>query len=155
MQVGIIGSGNCYDDVCDVAYRIGQLLAERGVIIINGGLYGVMEAVSRGAKSKNGFVVGIIPTKDKRDANKYCDVIIATNMGHARNVIIVHSSDVLIAIGGSYGTLSEISIALKEGKRVIAYKPPVILDGLIIAKDAEDAVKKALGDRDEGNRGRA
>ncbi len=146
MQVGIIGSGRCYDDVCDVAYRIGQLLAERNVIIINGGLYGVMEAVSKGAKSRNGFVIGVIPGKDRRDANRFCDIVIATNMGHARNVIIVHSSDVLIAIGGSYGTLSEMAIALKEGKKVVAYKPPVEIDGLILARDAEDAVKKALGD---------
>ena len=151
MQVGVIGSGKCYDDVCDVAFRFGQLLAERGVIIINGGLGGVMEAVSRGAKSRNGFVVGIIPSKDRKDANEYCDVVIATNMGHARNMIIVHSSDVLIAIGGGFGTLSEMAIALKEGKKVVAYKPPVLLEGIILAESAEDAVKKALGDRNEGD----
>ena len=151
MQVGVIGSGKCYDDVCDVAFRVGQLLAERGVIIINGGLGGVMEAVSRGAKSRNGFVVGIIPSKDRRNANEYCDVVIATNMGHARNMIIVHSSDVIIAIGGGFGTISEMAIALKEGKKVVAYKPPVLLEGIILAESAEDAVKKALGDGNEGD----
>ena len=151
MQVGVIGSGKCYDDVCDVAFRVGQLLAERGVIIINGGLGGVMEAVSRGAKSRNGFVVGIIPSKDRRNANEYCNVVIATNMGHARNMIIVHSSDVIIAIGGGFGTISEMAIALKEGKKVVAYKPPVLLEGIILAESAEDAVKKALGDGNEGD----
>lgn len=151
MQVGVIGSGKCYDDVCDVAFRVGQLLAERGVIIINGGLGGVMEAVSRGAKSRNGFVVGIIPSKNKENANEYCNVVIATNMGHARNMIIVHSSDVIIAIGGGFGTISEIAIALKEGKKVVAYKPPVLLEGIILAESAEDAVKKALGDGNEGD----
>jgi len=144
MQVGVIGSGSCYDDVCEVAYRIGQLLAERGVVVINGGLGGVMEAVSRGAKSRNGVVIGIIPGKRKADANPYCDYVIATDMGHARNMIIVHSSDVLIAIGGGYGTISEMAIALKEGKRVVAYKPSVMLDGLIVAESAEEAVEKAL-----------
>ncbi len=151
MQVGVIGSGKCYDDVCDVAFRVGQLLAERGVIIINGGLGGVMEAVSRGAKSRNGFVVGIIPSKNKENANEYCNVVIATNMGHARNMIIVHSSDVIIAIGGGFGTISEMAIALKEGKKVVAYKPPVLLEGIILAESAEDAVKKALGDGNEGD----
>jgi len=151
MQVGVIGSGKCYDDVCDIAFRVGQLLAERGVIIINGGLGGVMEAVSRGAKSRNGFVVGIIPSKNKEDANEYCNVVIATNMGHARNMIIVHSSDVIIAIGGGFGTISEMAIALKEGKKVVAYKPPVLLEGIILAESAEDAVKKALGDGNEGD----
>ena len=153
MQVGVIGSGSCYDDICDVAFKIGHLLAEKGVVIINGGLGGVMEAVSRGAKSRNGFVVGVIPSKERRDANRYCDVVIATNMGHARNVVIVHSSDVLIAIGGGFGTLSEIAVALKEGKRVVAYKPPVLLEGIILAESAEDAVRKALGGGDEGDRG--
>lgn len=151
MQVGVIGSGKCYDNVCDIAFRVGQLLAERGVIIINGGLGGVMEAVSRGAKSRNGFVVGIIPSKDRRNANEYCNVVIATNMGHARNMIIVHSSDVIIAIGGGFGTISEMAIALKEGKKVVAYKPPVLLEGIILAESAEDAVKKALGDGNEGD----
>jgi len=144
MQVGVIGSGSCYDDICEVAFRIGQLLAEKNCVIINGGLGGVMEAVSRGAKSKNGVVIGIVPGKNREMANRYCDYVIATDMGHARNMIIVHSSDALIAIGGGYGTISEMAIAVKENKRVVAYKPQVILKGLIIAKNPEDAVEKAL-----------
>ncbi len=145
-QIGVIGSGSCVEDICEIAYNVGKLLAERGCIIINGGLYGVMEAVSSGAKSKGGFVVGIIPGKDKNQANKFCDVVIATNMGHARNMIIVHSSDAIISIGGEFGTISEMSIALKEGKKVVAIKPPVILPNLIIAKTAKEAVEIALED---------
>ncbi len=145
LQVGVIGSGDCYEDVCEIAERVGELLAERKCVIINGGLYGVMEAVSRGAKKKGGFVVGIVPGKNKEEANRYCDVVIATNMGHARNMIIVHSSDVLIAIGGGYGTISEMAIALKEGKRVVGIKTPVKLPGLIEAKTPEEAVDIALG----------
>lgn len=146
MQVGVIGSGECYEDICDFAYKLGQILAEKGVVVINGGLGGVMEAVSRGVKSRNGIVIGIIPSKDKRTANAYCDYVIATDMGHARNMIIVHSSDVLIAVGGSYGTISEMAIALKEGKKVVAYKPAVMLEGLMVARTPEEAVKLALGD---------
>ncbi len=144
MQVGVIGSGSCYGDICQAAFRIGQLLAEKGCVVINGGLGGVMEAVSKGAKSRNGIVIGIVPGKDKGMANRYCDYVIATDMGHARNMIIVHSSDVLIAVGGSYGSISEMAIALKEGKRVVAYKPSVFLEGLILAETAEEAVEKAL-----------
>ncbi|AIY90749.1 TIGR00725 family protein [Geoglobus acetivorans] len=144
MQIGIIGSGRCYGDICDTAYRIGQLLAENGAVVINGGLGGVMEAVSRGAKSRGGTVIGIIPFKDKKLANRYCDYIIATDMGHARNMVIVHSSDALIAVGGSYGTISEMAIALKEGKRVVAYRPAVKLDGLVLAESPEEAVNLAL-----------
>ncbi len=145
LQVGVIGSGDCYEDVCKIAERVGELLAERKCVIINGGLYGVMEAVSRGAKKKGGFVVGIVPGKNKEEANRYCDVVIATNMGHARNMIIVHSSDVLIAVGGGYGTISEMAIALKEGKRVVGIKTPIKLPGLIEAKTPEEAVDIALG----------
>ncbi len=144
MQIGVIGSGSCYDDICDAAFRIGQLLAERNCVVINGGLGGVMEAVSRGAKSRNGVVIGVVPGKDREMANKYCDYVIATDMGHARNMIIVHSSDALIAVGGGYGTISEMAIALKEGKRVVAYKPSVFLNGLILAETPEEAVEKAL-----------
>lgn len=144
MQVGVIGSGECYDDICEFAYRLGQLLAEKNCVVINGGLGGVMEAVSRGVKSRNGVVIGIIPGKDRRMANPYCDYVIATDMGHARNMIIVHSSDVLIAVGGGYGTVSEMAIALKEGKTVVAYKPAVKLDGLIEVKTPEEAVSIAM-----------
>ncbi len=144
MQVGVIGSGRCYEDICDAAFRIGQLLAENGCTVVNGGLGGVMEAVSKGVKSKGGTVIGIVPGKDMAMANRYCDYVIATDMGHARNMIIVHSSHVLIAVGGSYGTVSEMAIALKEGKRVVAYRPPVLLDGVIAVKSPEEAVEKVM-----------
>ncbi|WP_456368497.1 TIGR00725 family protein, partial [Geoglobus sp.] len=133
-----------YGDVCEFAFRVGQLLAERGCVVINGGLGGVMEAVSRGVKSRNGVVIGIVPGKDRMMANPYCDYVIATNMGHARNMIIVHSSDALIAVGGGYGTVSEIAIALKEGKTVVAYKPPVKLDGLIEVETPEEAANRVV-----------
>ncbi len=142
-QIGVIGAGEC-DGVCEAAYRVGQLLAERGCVVINGGLGGVMEAVSRGAREKGGVVVGVVPSKRREDANPFCSVVIATNMGHARNMIIVHSSDALIAVGGGYGTISEMAIALKEGKRVVAINPPVPLQGLITVTTPEEAVERVL-----------
>jgi hypothetical protein len=140
-QVGIIGSSFCGEELYGIAYRVGELLAEKGYIVINGGLGGVMEASAKGAKEKGGFVIGIIPSASKRDANQFCDAVIATDMGHARNMIIVHSSDAIIAVGGGFGTISEMAIALKEGKKVIAISPEIRLPGLIIAENAEEAVK--------------
>lgn len=145
MQIGVIGSGSCDDEVYQLAFRVGQLLAEKGCILINGGLGGVMEASAKGAKSKGGITVGILPA-GAEEANPYIDIKIATHMGHARNMIIVHSSDALISVGGEYGTISELAIALKEGKRVASLKPPVILKGMKVFEKAEEAVEYVLKD---------
>jgi len=144
MQVGVIGSSECDDELYRIAYRVGELLAEKGCVVINGGLTGVMEASAKGAKSKGGVVVGVIPSAFKDDANPYVDIVIATNMGHARNMIIVNSSDAVIAVGGGYGTISEMSIALKEGKKVVAINPAVKLPGLVVVETPEEAVEKVL-----------
>ncbi len=141
-QVSVIGAGRVDEELERIAERVGELLAERNCIVINGGLGGVMEAVSRGASRKGGTVVGIIP--DLSDGNRYLSVRIKTNMGHARNVIVAQSGDVVISIGGGYGTISEMAIALKTGKRVVAIKPPVVLPGVELADSAEEAVEKAL-----------
>ncbi|MEM2176915.1 MAG: TIGR00725 family protein [Archaeoglobaceae archaeon] len=145
MQIGVIGSGFCNEETYKLAYRVGELIAERGCILINGGLGGVMEASAKGAKSKGGITVGVLP-RGVEEANPYIDIKIATNMGHARNMIIVHSSDALISIGGEYGTISEIAIALKERKRVASLKPPVILRGMKIFETAEEAVDYLVSD---------
>ncbi len=146
MQIGVIGSGFCDEETYELAYKVGQLLAERGCVVINGGLGGVMEASAKGAKSKGGLTVGILP-RSAKDANPYIDIKIATDMGHARNMIIVHSSDALISVGGEYGTISEIAIALKVGKRVASLKPPVVLKGMVVFDKAEDAVNYAVSGR--------
>ncbi len=144
LQVAVVGSERCDERLYQIAYDVGRLLAERGCVVINGGLGGVMEASSAGAKLKGGLTVGVIPSDRKEDANQYTDVVIVTNMGHARNVIIAQSCDAMIAVGGGYGTISEMAIALKLDKRVVAIEPEVVLPNLIIAKDAEEAVEKAL-----------
>lgn len=119
MQVAVIGGAECSDSVRKMAYDLGIKLAKEGHVIICGGLGGVMEAVCCGAKEGRGEVVGILPG-EKDDANPWVGIRVATGMGHARNVIIVKSADVVIALPGEFGTLSEMALALKMGKQVIS-----------------------------------
>lgn len=142
-QVGILGASSCDETTYEIAFQVGKLLAEKSCTVINGGLGGVMEASSKGVQSQGGIVIGVLPG-EKQFANPYIGVSIATNMGHARNMVIVHSSDAVIAINGEYGTVSEIAIALKEGKRVVAINPPVKFPDLIVCKSASEAVDKVL-----------
>ncbi len=146
IQVGVIGSSRCDERLYEIAMRIGELLAERGCVVVNGGLGGVMEASAKGAKLKGGLTVGILPGDSKDDANPYIDVKIVTNMGHARNVIIAHTCDALIAVGGEYGTISEMAIALKIGKKVVAIEPSVVLPGVKVVDTPEEAVEEVLRD---------
>jgi len=112
-RIGVIGANHASVDECKTAEEIGKEIAKRGGILVCGGLGGVMEAACRGAKSEGGLTIGIIPGFSKSDANPYVDIPVVTGMSHARNIIVVRSSDAIIAIGGSYGTLSEIAFALK------------------------------------------
>ncbi len=119
MQIAVVGGGDCDPGVRDLALRLGRLLAEQGHVLLCGGLGGVMEAVCCGAREAGGLTVGILPG-EKEDANRCVSLAIATGMGHARNVIIVKSSDAVIALPGEHGTLSEIALALKMNKMVIS-----------------------------------
>ncbi len=140
-QIAVVGASQCDGEIYSIAERIGELIAEKGWVVINGGLGGVMEASARGARKKGGIVVGIIPQSERIYANPYCSVVIATNMGHARNMIIIHSSDAVIAVDGEYGTISEMAIALKEGKPLVAIRPPVKLKGMEIVDRPEEAIE--------------
>ena len=144
IQIAVVGSERCDERLYHIAYEVGRLLAERGCVVINGGLGGVMEASAAGAKLKGGLTVGIIPSDRKEDANQYIDVVVVTDMGHARNVVIAQSCDAMIAVGGGFGTISEMAIALKLGKKVVAIEPEVVLPGVEIAESPEEAVDKAL-----------
>jgi uncharacterized protein (TIGR00725 family) len=121
-----------------MAEELGKRLDEHGHVILCGGLGGVMEAVCRGAREANGVAVGILP-ENKEDANRYVEISIGTGMGHARNDIIVRSADVVIALPGEYGTLSEIALALKMRKRVVSLKSWNV-PGAISCNTAEEAV---------------
>jgi len=114
-----VGPGEASDEQAAAAEQVGRLIAEAGALLVCGGLGGVMEAACRGASEAGGRTVGILPGVDRAAANPFVEVAIATGLGEARNALVVRSADVLIAIGGAYGTLSEIALALKAGKRVI------------------------------------
>ncbi|MDO8672191.1 MAG: TIGR00725 family protein, partial [Dehalococcoidia bacterium] len=117
--IGVIGDGDCSPAVAEVAAEVGRLLAGRGAAVVCGGLGGVMEAACRGAKSAGGLTIGILPSDNRRHANRYVDIPIVTGLGEARNVLVVKSAQAVIAIGGMYGTLSEVAIALKNGIPVV------------------------------------
>jgi uncharacterized protein (TIGR00725 family) len=132
------------------AYEVGRLLAEAGHAIVCGGLGGVMEAACRGAKSASGLTIGILPGTARGDANPYVDVAIATGIGEARNFVIVRTADALIAVGGGYGTLSEISFALATGRRVVGLDTWEAAAGgreagILRASSPEEAVRLLLG----------
>jgi uncharacterized protein (TIGR00725 family) len=122
---------------------VGRLLAERGAVLVCGGLGGTMEAACRGARGAGGTTIGILPGLDRADANPYVDVAVPTGLGEARNALVVRAADVVIAVGGGYGTLSEIALALKAGKRVIGLGTWEI-EGVARADGAEAAVAAAL-----------
>lgn len=121
-QVSVIGSGNCEQDsdVARLAEEVGGLLAAEGVTVVCGGLAGVMEAVSRGVAEAGGTVIGIVPWDSPAQANPHCTHVVSTGIGYARNLAVVASGEAVIAVGGEWGTLSEIGHARQLGRTVIA-----------------------------------
>jgi uncharacterized protein (TIGR00725 family) len=141
--VGVIGGAECPADIARLAEQVGVGIARRGASLICGGHTGVMEAACRGAQAAGGMTIGILPGADRAQANPYVDVAIATGFGEARNLAIIRTADVLIAIAGSYGTLSEIGFALRMGKRVIGLRTWDI-DGVEPADSPEHALELAF-----------
>ncbi len=123
------------------AEAIGRLIARKGATLVCGGLGGVMEAASKGAKSEGGITVGILPRNDSKEGNQYIDIPVATGLGIGRNVIIARTADALVAVGGEYGTLSEIAFALQMGKPVVGIRTWDI-KGVISVENAVEAVNK-------------
>ena len=144
IQIGVIGAGKCSSKAEMLAEEVGREIARKGALLICGGLGGVMEASARGAKQEGGVTVGILPGFSEEEANPYIDIPIVTGLSHARNVLVVRSSQALIAIEGGYGTLSEISIALKLRKPVIGLHTWDVSRQIIKAETPEEAVKKAI-----------
>lgn len=149
--IGVIGASRADDELLRLAEELGQEIASRGVAIVCGGMTGVMEAVCKGARAKGGLTIGIIPSDDKNDANQYVQIPIVTGMGVGRNVILVKTADVLIAVGGEYGTLSEIAHALNIGKKVISLRSWQLekamdrpVPGLVDVGSSKEAVDLAL-----------
>ncbi len=142
-MISVIGGRRVEKALLEEAEKVGRLIARSGITLVCGGLGGVMEAVSRGARAEGGITIGILPQDHKRDANEYIDLPIITGLGIGRNVIIARTADAVIAIGGEYGTLSEIAFALQMGKPVIGIRTWDI-KGIMKADSAEDAVSKAV-----------
>jgi hypothetical protein len=113
--IAVIGGAECTAEEYAWAEEVGRGIALKGAVLITGGLSGVMEGASKGAKGVGGLVIGVIPSLRPQDANPYVDIAIVTGMGDARNVIIISSASAIIAIGGATGTLNEIALALKRG----------------------------------------
>jgi uncharacterized protein (TIGR00725 family) len=143
-RVAVCGPGTgATDGECAWAEEVGGLLAEREAVLVCGGLGGVMEAACRGARSKLGLTVGLLPGDDIEEANGWVSLPVPTGMGEARNFMIVRAAQAVIAIGGGWGTLSEVAFALKRGTRVVSLGS-FALDGVIAAGTPEEAVTLAL-----------
>jgi len=144
LLVAVVGGHKCTYEVEQIAIKLGKLLAKVGVILVNGGLSGVMEATSKGMREAGGVTVGILPGEDKKAANPYVDIPIATGLGYTRNTIVAGCADIIIALPGEYGTLSEIAFALNMKKPVVGIGSWDI-KGMKQAKTAEEAVEIVKG----------
>src|SRR5689334_20534684 len=142
--IAIVGAGDASSAVCELAYTVGVGVARRGAMLICGGRGGVMAAAAQGAQSAGGLTIGVLPGYDRRQANPHIEIPIATGMGQARNAIIVASADSVIALEGEGGTLSEIGLAIKLGRPVVALRAWQQLAMISHADDVLAAVDLAL-----------
>ncbi|MGH7802698.1 MAG: TIGR00725 family protein [Thermodesulfobacteriota bacterium] len=142
--IGVIGTSEASNEEYKTAKEVGREIARRKGILVSGGLGGVMEASCRGAKSEGGLTIGIIPGSSKKEANPYVDIPIVTGIAEARNIIVVRSSNAIIAIGGSFGTLSEIAFALKLEIPVIGINTWEVSTNIKKATTPKEAVDLAF-----------
>ncbi len=153
-QIAVIGSGNCEQDsqVARLAEEVGRRLAAEGLTVVCGGLGGVMEAASRGAAEAGGTVIGVVPWDSPAQANPHCTHVVSTGIGYARNLAVVASGEAVIAVGGEWGTLSEIGHARQLGRTVVALDswalrgegPMESAPGIVAAESPREAVAAAL-----------
>jgi uncharacterized protein (TIGR00725 family) len=143
VYVAVVGAGDASEEIAQAAEEVGRELARGGAVIVCGGLGGVMAAACRGAREVGGSTVGILPGTERSSANEWVQIAIASGLGELRNGLVVRAADVVVAIGGAYGTLSEIALALKTEVPVIGLHTWSI-DGLAVADDAREAAARAL-----------
>jgi len=143
IRIGVIGGNHPGTEFLKIAYEVGRLIARSGAILVCGGLGGVMEKAARGAKEAGGWTIGILPGNRTSEANASIDIPIATGLGYTRNSLVAMNADVLIAVDGEYGTLSEIAFGCIYGKKIIGIGTWDI-KGIVQAKSAEEAVEFAL-----------
>jgi uncharacterized protein (TIGR00725 family) len=147
IQVSVIGSGVEHEGRAE---EVGRLLAERGCTVVCGGGGEVMAAAARGAKAAGGTTVGILPGETRAGANAWLDHVVVTGIGHARNLAVVASGDAVIAVGGSWGTLAEIGLAMRLGRPVVILDPGHAVEGVARASTPAEAVERALGGLAQG-----
>jgi uncharacterized protein (TIGR00725 family) len=150
LYVAVVGGGEAGPEALTAAEEVGRELAKRDAVVVCGGLGGVMDAACRGAKSAGGTTVGILPTENRHHANEFVDVAIATGMGEARNALVVRAVDVVVAVDGEFGTLSEIALALRTGTPVVGIDTWELsiggqqVDAILRVHDPVAAVEAAL-----------
>ena len=144
-MIGVIGAGQCDEKIYEQARQVGAGIAKAGATLVCGGLGGVMEGACQGAYETGGQTVGVLPGADRAQANPYVMIPIVTDLGHGRNILIVRTADILVAISGGYGTLSEISIGLKLGKPVIGLHTWPNMDGIDYVTTPEEALEAISG----------
>ena len=148
--VAVIGGSEHVEEDCEAAEVVGRELARAGALLLCGGRSGVMEAACRGAKREGGTTIGFLPGDQRGTENDHVDIALPTGLGEMRNMVIVTASDVVIAIGGEFGTLSELAFALRVGKPVIGLgtwelsKKGEVSDAITVIEDPAKAVKVAL-----------
>jgi uncharacterized protein (TIGR00725 family) len=143
IHVAVVGPGSAGEEQVAAAEEAGRLIAARGALLVCGGLGGVMEAACRGARAAGGTTLGLLPGDDPGDANPFVDIALPTGLGEGRNALVVRAADAVVAIGGGYGTLSEIALALRAGKPVIGLGTWDI-EGVRPADGVEAAVRAAF-----------
>jgi len=142
--IAVIGAGKCAKKLRDQAEEVGRKIAEKGGVLVCGGLKGVMEAAARGARDAGGTTIGILPGENKSDANQYIEYPIPTGIGEARNIVIIKTADAVIALPGKFGTLSEMAFAMKLGKPLVAVSAWNIDDSIEQIADPTEAVERAF-----------
>jgi uncharacterized protein (TIGR00725 family) len=142
--VAVVGSGGATGELYDAAREVGRLVAESGGVVVCGGLGGVMEAAARGATERGGVAIGVLPDENRGLSNPYLSYSVATGVGQARNLAVACSADAMIAVGGEYGTLSEIGLALKVGRPVVGLKSWELPGHVIAVSSPEEAVGEAF-----------
>jgi uncharacterized protein (TIGR00725 family) len=149
VQVAVVGSGREHEAQAE---EVGRLLAERGCTVVCGGRGEVMAAAARGAKAAGGTTIGILPGTERGDANEWIDHVVCTGLGHARNAVVAASGDAVIAVGGAYGTLTEIGFARILGRPVVILEPGLDVDGVPRVASAREAVEHVLAALDTSPR---
>ena len=146
LYLGVVGPGDdSTDGQSEVARRVGLLIAQAGHIVVTGGLGGVMAAACEGAREASGLTIGLLPGDRRSDGNDHLSVALPTGLGELRNGLVVRASDAVIAIGGSWGTLSEIALAMRTGVPVVALLGwDLPSQGMILADSPEEAVRRAI-----------